>query len=124
MSQSLLRVSLLAAGLLSSPFSFAGSDAVDFDIPAASLEQSLNALARQASAQILFSGDSTAGKTAPALKGRFTPAQALSRLLGSSGLKAQERDEHTFIVVPGARADKLALGPHFVLFLLFGDQGF
>lgn len=101
-SQSLLRVSLLAAGLLSSPFSFAGSDPVDFDIPAASLEQSLNALARQASAQILFSGDSTAGKTAPALKGRFTLAQALSQLLGSSGLKAQERDEHTFIVVPGA----------------------
>ena len=27
-------------------------------------------------------------------------------------------------VFPRARADKLALGPHFVLFLLLGNQGF
>ena len=105
MSQFLLRaplpLSLLAAGLLSSPFALAQSAVLEVDMPAASLEKSLNTLARQANAQILFAGDATAGKAAPALKGRYTLEQALRQLLGNSGLKAQERDEHTFIVVPG-----------------------
>lgn len=115
MSQSLLRaplpLSLLAAGLLSSPFALAGSAPVEFDVPAASLEKSLGALARQANAQILFASDITSGKTAPALKGRYTLEQALQRLLGNSGLSAEERDAHTFVVVPdGAPAPGSAAG--------------
>jgi iron complex outermembrane receptor protein len=104
-----LPLSLLAAGLLSSPFAMAESAPVEFDVPAASLEQSLSALARQANAQILFASDITSGKTAPALKGRYTLEQALQRLLGNSGLNAEERDEHTFVVVPdGAPAPSSA----------------
>lgn len=106
MSQFLLRaplpLSLLAAGLLSSPLAMAASAPVEFDVPAAALETSLNALARQANAQILFASDIASGKTAPALKGRYTLEQALQRLLGNSGLSAQERDEQTFVVVPDA----------------------
>lgn len=104
MSPSLLRVplSLLAISLLSSPLAVAASAVLEFDVPAASLEKSLNVLARQANAQILFAGDTAAGKQSPALKGRYTVEQALQQLLGSSGLVAQERDEHTFVVVPGA----------------------
>ncbi|MDR0279261.1 MAG: TonB-dependent receptor [Paucimonas sp.] len=87
----------------------AESAPVEFDVPAASLEQSLSALARQANAQILFASDITSGKTAPALKGRYTLEQALQRLLGNSGLNAEERDEHTFVVVPdGAPAPSSA----------------
>ncbi|OLS62336.1 TonB-dependent siderophore receptor [Pseudomonas putida] len=102
MSQSPLSLSLLAAGLLSSSIALAQSAPQEFDVPAASLEQSLNALARQAKAQILFASDITTGKQAPALKGRYTLEQALQRLLGNSGLSVEERGEQTFVVVPAA----------------------
>lgn len=102
MSQSPLSLSLLAAGLLSSSFALAGSAPQAFDVPAAALEQSLNTLARQAGAQILFASDVTSGKQAPALKGSYTLEQALERLLGSSGLSVQAQGERTFVVVPGA----------------------
>ncbi len=102
MSQSPLSLSLLAAGLLSSSFALAGSVPQAFDVPAAALEQSLNTLARQAGAQILFASDVTSGKQAPALKGSYTLEQALERLLGSSGLSVQAQGERTFVVVPGA----------------------
>ncbi|MBH3430893.1 TonB-dependent siderophore receptor [Pseudomonas alkylphenolica] len=99
-----VRLSLLASSLLLSQWSLAQSAPVDFDVPASSLEKSLNAVARQSSAQILFASDITANKTAPALKGRYTLQEALERLLGNSGLTAQERDEHTYLVVPGKSA--------------------
>lgn len=99
-----VRLSLLTSSLLLSQWSLAQSAPVDFDVPATSLEKSLNAVARQSSAQILFASDITAGKTAPALRGRYTLQEALERLLGKSGLTAQERDEHTYLVVPGTSA--------------------
>lgn len=72
------------------------------DLPAASLDQSLNALAQQAGVQILFASPLTAGKTAPALQGRYSAAEALRRLLAGSGLVAQMRDARTFTVgLPG-----------------------
>lgn len=103
MSQSPLSLSLLAAGLLSSSLAVAESPRA-FDVPAAPLEQALNALARQANAQILFASDLTSGKQAPALKGRYTLEQALQRLLGNSGLVVEARGEQTFVVVPGTVA--------------------
>ncbi|MBU1332984.1 MAG: TonB-dependent receptor [Gammaproteobacteria bacterium] len=77
---------------------------IDFNLPAAPLEKSLNALASQSDLQILFSSDIATGKATPALRGRYTAAEALNILLGSSGLKVQQQDEHTYIVVPEERA--------------------
>ncbi|MGE4404568.1 TonB-dependent receptor domain-containing protein [Pseudomonas sp.] len=100
-----LRLSLLASSLLLGLSSIAqAATEVDFDLPAAPLEQSLNALANQSDAQILFSSDIAAGKQTPALRGRYTTSEALQRLLGNSGLKVQQQDEHTYIVVPDAAA--------------------
>ena len=100
-----LRLSLLASSLLLGLSSLAQADSeIDFNLPAAPLEQSLNALANQSDAQILFSSDIAAGKQTPALRGRYTTSDALQRLLGSSGLKVQQQDEHTYIVVPDAAA--------------------
>nr|WP_272890638.1 TonB-dependent receptor [Stutzerimonas stutzeri] len=100
-----MRLSLLASSLLLGLSSIAqAATEVDFDLPAAPLEQSLNALANQSDAQILFSSDIAAGKQTPALRGRYTTSEALQRLLGNSGLKVQQQDEHTYIVVPDAAA--------------------
>ena len=100
-----LRLSLLASSLLLGLSSIAqAATEVDFDLPAAPLERSLNALANQSDAQILFSSDIAAGKQTPALRGRYTTSEALQRLLGNSGLKVQQQDEHTYIVVPDPAA--------------------
>lgn len=101
MSTPTWRLSLLTSSLLLSLSSLAqAADEVDFDLPAASLEQSLNALAGRSETQILFSSDVAAGKQASALRGRYTPNEALERLLVGSGLEVQRQDEDTFIIVP------------------------
>ena len=109
MSQLFLRtpwhVSILTSTLMASQWSFAQTMVVvDFNIPASTLESSLNAVARQTGAQVLFSSELTAGKQAPALHGRYTVAQALGQVLEQSGLVAQARDERTFIVLPSNEA--------------------
>ncbi|MCY1337185.1 Ferric aerobactin receptor [compost metagenome] len=105
MSTPTRRLSLLASSLLLGLSSMVqAANEIDFDLPAASLEKSLSALAAQSDAQILFSSDIAAGKQTPALRGRFTTTEALQRLLGNSGLKVQQQDEHTYIVVPGEPA--------------------
>ncbi len=97
----------LAVSLLSAAFAHAQMP-VAVDVPADSLERALNALARQSGVQILFASDIAAGKRASALKGSYTPREALDRLLQGSGLGVQARDANTFTVVP---ADAAVLAP-------------
>ncbi|ENO90460.1 TonB-dependent siderophore receptor [Thauera linaloolentis] len=59
-----------------------------FDQPAQPLGEAINALARHARVQIVFAASATEGFTAPALRGSYTPRQALDRLLAGSGLVA------------------------------------
>ncbi|SDN80717.1 iron complex outermembrane recepter protein [Pseudomonas jinjuensis] len=99
------RHSLLASSLLLGLSSMVqAANEINFDLPAAPLEKSLNTLATQSGTQILFSSDIATGKRSPALRGRFSTTEALQRLLDNSGLQVQQQDEHTFIVVPGEAA--------------------
>lgn len=109
MSQLFLRapwhVSILTSTLMASQGAFAqASMVVEFNVPASTLESSLNAVARQAGSQVLFSSDLTAGKQAPALHGRYTLEQALGHVLEHSGLVVKARDARTFIVLPSGDA--------------------
>ncbi|MFL9924106.1 TonB-dependent siderophore receptor [Herbaspirillum lusitanum] len=72
------------------------------NLPAAPLTQSLNALAQQSGVQILYAGNLTSKRNAPALQGSFTVAQALQRLLAETGLKAMARGDKTWSIVPEA----------------------
>ena len=60
----------------------------NFDVPAGSMADALDALARQGEMQILFDRASLAGNASAGLKGEFEPRAALERLLAGSGLKA------------------------------------
>ena len=62
------------------------------------LQQSLTAVARQAGVQLLFAADSVAGRQAAAIDGRYTPREALQRLLGGHGLVLEERSPGVFVV--------------------------
>src|SRR6185437_12718379 len=59
-----------------------------FDIPAESLSNALRDYGRTTHQQLLFTETLTAGKTAPAVQGRFGANDALQRLLANSGLAA------------------------------------
>lgn len=78
------------------------------DLPAQPLGQALNELARRADLQLSFPAEAVAGKTAPAVAGRLTPAQALERLLAGSGLAASV-DGQRVVVKPAAAARESAL---------------
>ena len=58
------------------------------NLPAQPLGQTLNALAREWGISILMDGALEAGKTAPAVQGQLTLAQALDKALAGSGLVA------------------------------------
>lgn len=119
-----LPLSLLATSLLFA-LSVKAQEPVELDLPSSSLDQALNALARQSSVQIIFASDIAVGKTAPAIKGRYTPEQALSQLLEQSGLQSQVRDEQTFIIVqaqqPAAMKSKPAETLYFAPLVIKGD---
>ncbi|XBT41842.1 TonB-dependent receptor [Pseudomonas viridiflava] len=93
-----LRLSLLASSLLIA-MSAQGRERVNVDLPAAPLGEAINALAQQSSVQIIFASDLGAGRNAPAVKGRFTPEEALQTLLKDSGLQVQAKDERTFVII-------------------------
>ncbi|MFT4196004.1 TonB-dependent siderophore receptor [Ottowia sp.] len=77
---------------------------VALDLPAAPLEQALHALARRTGVQVVFASGVAAGRQAPALRGSFTPGQALDRLLAGSGLAARAADDGQTYVVERAPA--------------------
>nr|WP_232104684.1 TonB-dependent receptor [Pseudomonas monteilii] len=85
-----------------------GREKVSVNLPAAPLGEAINALAQQSSVQVIFASDLGAGRNAPAVKGRFTPEEALQTLLKDSGLQVQAKDERTFVIVAqGAPASSL-----------------
>ncbi len=60
--------------------------AIAYDMPAQPLASAVTALAQRSGFKLAYSASLSQGRTAPALRGSFTPAQALSRLLTGSGL--------------------------------------
>lgn len=100
------KLTAVAVGMMLSASVLAQTGPVDLDIAPQPLGQALNALARQSGAQIVFVSEVTAGKSAPAIKGKMTVREALSRLLRGSGLQIRANDERTFAVVPDAAAAK------------------
>jgi len=71
----------------------------DFDIPAGPLSTALTRAAARAGVALTADATLTAGKSAPALKGRMTLRDALAQLLAGSGLSAVS-DGKTLVVRP------------------------
>jgi outer membrane receptor protein involved in Fe transport len=63
-----------------------------YDLPAQPLGDSLRAVALASGANIIAPSTLIAGKTAPVLSGRFTPAEAVAILLSGSGLRARQTE--------------------------------
>ncbi len=70
-----------------SPANAAQDRIVSFDIPAQNMATSLNEFGRQADVQMVFPYDTVAGLRSAPLKGRFTRAEAIRRLIAGRGMK-------------------------------------
>lgn len=73
-----------------------------FDIPPQPLASALDSLRAASDIQVLYPAELVTGRRSGGLKGRFTPAEALSRLLGGSGLEARPSGDKSFAVVKAA----------------------
>jgi iron complex outermembrane recepter protein len=89
---------IVIVGAVSSPAN--AQAAVRFDLPAQSLAESLKAIARQSSTNVLFDLELVEGKQAPAVNGELTPEAAIVRLLAGSGFTHELVNEHTIVLTP------------------------
>ncbi|WP_167062559.1 TonB-dependent receptor [Pantoea sp. Ap-967] len=80
-----------------------------YDLPAATLEQSLNAFAQVAAINLSFDPALAQGKHALALKGDYTVQQGLGVLLQGSGLGASEAAHGNWVLGPVATQSGTAL---------------
>lgn len=70
-----------------------------FDIPAGDAVASLKRFSAQSGTQVIFPEDAIEGAKTKAVKGTFTPAEAIDRLLsGTSLTAAQDRESGAFAV--------------------------
>ena len=84
------------------------SDARSYDLPAQDLATSLRAVAKASGRSIIASAELLAGKTAPALRGRFTSDQAAAIILAGSGLEARPVGAD-LVVVTAAGSDQTSI---------------
>lgn len=90
-------VGVSALAILSQPASAAPAQTT-FAIEAGPLQASLLTYAAQSRRQILFSPQQVAGRSAPALKGAYSPDAALARLLEGTGLTVQQSGPNAFVL--------------------------
>jgi hypothetical protein len=89
------------AGLLCAPGVRAETAPVmRFDLPPGPLSASLQSFVRQTHLELLFSPAAMAGRKAPALHGRFTPDEALARLIAGSGFDVEHTSPTVIVVKP------------------------
>ncbi|SDI92137.1 iron complex outermembrane recepter protein [Pseudomonas flavescens] len=108
-TRSPLLPALAAAHLL---FAATSASALEFDLPAQRLDAALTDFAEQANVRLLYDASLTRGDhQAPALKGDYSLAEGLQRLLQGSGLSYQIDPQGTVSLVPlGQGDDSLQLG--------------
>lgn len=97
----LVGTTMLTAAGLAAPACAQQADTLrQYDIPAGSLAQALSRFAEQSGVQISYEGRLTEGRTTLALRGRFLPREALSRLLLGTGLVGRSTDGGTITIAP------------------------
>jgi iron complex outermembrane receptor protein len=94
----LIPVMLFGAGQNTYAGDAAPDKARPFNIPAQSLSSALTRFSADTRLQVLYEGDVADKLQAPALNGTYTPAQALDKLLGGTGLKSRYTNDKTITI--------------------------
>ncbi|MDD2759797.1 MAG: TonB-dependent receptor plug domain-containing protein, partial [Methylomonas sp.] len=72
------------------------AETLRLDIPSSSLERALLELSRQTGVELIYPTELVGNLNGPLLSGHYEPEQALSKLLGGSGLSFRRISERTF----------------------------
>lgn len=86
-------------------------DVLAFSIAAQPLDAALRAFAEQSRHQVLFEESALAGRTAVALQGRYTPREALERLLDGAGVRVNASRPGVFTLTATPPAPDAAADP-------------
>jgi hypothetical protein len=81
---------------------------LDFNIPSQSLETALNRYGDATGREALYDTSLASGRVSGDVQGKFTPNDALERLLSGTGLSARFVAENSFVVLPGLPASRQA----------------
>lgn len=84
------------------PASAQAQRAVSVDIPAQSLSTAIRQVGRQTRTEIIFSAAIIGARRSPAVRGNLTASEALSRLLGGTGLTVRATSQGALIVEQAA----------------------
>jgi hypothetical protein len=76
-----------------------------FDIPVQSLAGALHAYGRRVGVQVLYDSESAAERQSVAVQGRFTPDEALKRLLAGTDLEVRHASADAITLVMPTRSD-------------------
>lgn len=85
--------------------------AIDFDLPAQDLADTLRAIARASGREILFASGAVRGRRAPAIKGRLSPDEAIRTALAGSGLVVEYRAGAALVRVPASSTSEQLAAP-------------
>lgn len=91
-----------------------------YDIPAGTLAQALSRFADQSGVQISYEGRLTEGRMTQGLRGRFSPRDALLRLLSGTGLVGRATDGGALTIAP-ATVGRLDLEPMRIQAVSYSD---
>lgn len=86
------------------------ADTRSYQIPAGPLGQTLSQFAADSRIALSFDPALTDGLQSPGLTGTYSPLDALTRLLGGSGLEMIQRSDSSYTLVRSAHTDALQLG--------------
>src|SRR6185312_10051063 len=76
----------------------------NINIPAEDLKDALDVYISQSGVQLVYKANDVSGLKSQAVRGSFTPEQALERLLQGTGVTAQRGPSGAFVVVRQARS--------------------
>ncbi|PCI03006.1 MAG: ligand-gated channel [Hyphomicrobiales bacterium] len=100
----LISISSIPTGAMAQSAAF-GSELVKFSIPAGPLGQVIFRFGKLSNIQLLYAADLVRGKRATAISGSMTREQALTRLLGGTGLVYQFTAANTVTILNPAATD-------------------
>ncbi|MGE4323353.1 MAG: TonB-dependent siderophore receptor [Sphingobium sp.] len=106
-------LSALAFPLLTDPAQAQEQGATAFNIPSQDLGEAVTVFGQQARIQVTAGTGLLIGKRSAAVSGRFSPAEALSRLLAGAGVTFRWIDRNTIALEPAPQAadGAIQLGP-------------
>lgn len=113
LGSALLATTALAAGAIVAPTLAQAQEARSYDIPAGPLAVALNRFGEAANVEIIYDSALTNGLSSPGLKGSFSTAEALSRLLAGTGLAFRQNGTRAFTLerAPQSADGAIQLGP-------------